>query len=207
MPAYETDSEQIELFKKWWGDYGKWIIIAVVVGLLAGLGWRYWQQQQVEQRQQASLLYQQLIVAERNNTPDAALQMAMEITKRYANMEYAGLANLIAAKIAVAQNNNGLAEQKLQWVIEHSRNASIKQIARLRQARILLSQNKMAQAQQLLTIVDDKTFQPAIDEIQGDIYTALGDTAKARQSYQAAQAGFSAVLGEDMLLSLKLANY
>lgn len=206
MPAYETDNEQMELVKKWWADYGKWIIIAVIIGLGAGFGWRYWQQQQVEQRQQASLLYQQLIVADSKNDHDTVLQMSTEITQRYSSLEYAAMANLVAAKNALAQNNVDLAAQKLQWVLDHSRTPSIKQIARLRKARVLLMQNKTAEAQKLLATVDDKIYQPVIDEIQGDIYTQLGDLPKARQSYQAAQLGLSAVLGEDVLLSMKLAQ-
>lgn len=206
MPAYETDNEQIEILKKWWADYGKWVVMAVIIGLAVGLGWRYWQRQQVVNHQQASLLFQQLVVADSQSKSDTVMQMAAEITKRYAQSEYAALANLMAAKNAVLQNNNDAAIQKLQWAMDHSDNKSIKQIARLREARVLLTQNKAQEAQKVLSIVNDKTFQPAIDEVQGDIYTALGDPVKAHQSYQAAQIGLSAVLGEDRLLSMKLAQ-
>lgn len=206
MPAYETDNEQIEMLKKWWKDYGKWVVMAVVLGLIVGFGWRYGQQSQAERRQQTSLLYQQLIVADSQNNRDTVMQISAEITKRYPRASYAALANLIAAKTALAQNNSEIAVQKLQWVVDHSKNASLKQMARLRAVRILLGQNKITEAQKQLLIVDDKTFQPAIDEIQGDIYRAEGETQKARQSYQAAQVKLSAVLGEDMLLSIKLAQ-
>lgn len=206
MPAYETDNEQLDQLKKWWVTNGTWVTIAVVIGLLAGFGWRYWQQQQSDRRQQASLLYQQLIGADSQNKRDEVIQIAAEMTKRYPQTEYASISNLFAAKTAVAQNNNDAAIPKLQWVIDHSKNPSLKQIARLREARVLLAINKAAEAQKLLATIDDKVYQPAIDEVQGDIYTALGDRAKARQSYQAAQVGLSAVLGEDPLLSMKLAQ-
>jgi predicted negative regulator of RcsB-dependent stress response len=206
MPAYETDSEQIELFKKWWGDYGKWIIIAVVIGLAIGLGWRYWQQQHLVQRQHASLLYQQLLTADNQNNAETVMQMSAELIQRYPRLEYAALAGLLAAKAAVTQDKPTVAIEKLQWVRAHSGNASLRQIARLREARLLLAQHQIPQAQKLLTTVDDPIYQPAIDEVQGDIQWALNDRAKARQLYQSAQAGFSAILGEDKLLLMQLAQ-
>lgn len=206
MPAYETDSEQIEIVKKWWGEHGKWLITAVIIALAVSFGWRYWQSQQIKASQQASLLYQQLVMADTQNNPDTVLQMAAEMTKRYPKTEYAALSNLIAAKTAVVQNKNDLAAQKLQWVVDHSANNSIKQIARLRQARVLLAQNQPTAAQKVIATVNDPVFQPAIDEVQGDIYTAEGNKDKARQSYQAAQTGFATIIGEDRLLNLKLAQ-
>lgn len=206
MPTYETDNEQREMLKKWWSDYGKWLVVAVIIGLAAGLGWRYWQHQQVRVRQQASLLYQQLIVADSQKNRDTVTQMAAELTERYPNTEYAALGNLVAAKSAVNANNLVVAQQKLQWTLEHSKAEAVRQIARLRGSRILLAQNKPAEAQKLLSVVEDKSFQLAIDEVRGDIYLALGDPVKAHQSYQSAQTGLSAAGGEDVLLSLKLAQ-
>lgn len=206
MPAYETDSEQMETVKKWWGEYGKWLMAAVIIALAVSLIWRYVQHQQQATDQKSSLLYQQLTLANNQKNPDTVIQMSTEMTKRYPKTEYAVLGNLIAAKAALTQNKNDLAQQKLQWVVDHASNMSMKQIARLREARVLLAQNQAASAQKVLAIVDDKTFQPAIDEIQGDIYSAQGNPTKARQSYQAAQTGYSSVVGEDRLLTLKLAQ-
>jgi predicted negative regulator of RcsB-dependent stress response len=206
MPAYETDSEQVEIVRKWWGEYGKWLVAAVVIALAVSLSWRFWQNQQVKTSQQASLLYQQLVMADNQNNADTVMQMAAEMTKRYPKTEYAAMANLIAGKAAVTQNKNDLAAQKLQWVVDHAANVSIKQIARLRQARALLAQNQPAAAQKVIATVNDPVFQPAIDEVQGDIYMAEGDKAKAHQSYLAAQTGYSSVIGEDRLLTLKLAQ-
>ncbi len=137
----------MEMLKKWWRDYGKWLIVAVIIGLAAGSGWRYWQQQQVRVRQQASLLYQQLMVADSQKNRDTVTQMAAELTERYPNTEYAALGNLVAAKSAVNANNLAGAQQKLQWTLEHSKAEAVRQIARLRASRVLLAQNKPGEAQ------------------------------------------------------------
>jgi predicted negative regulator of RcsB-dependent stress response len=206
MPAYETDQEQIEMIKKWFRENGKWLVIALVIGLAVGFGWRIWQKQNQQHNEQSSSLYEQLLTANEQNNPQVIAQLSEEIVKRYPKTEYASMANLIAGKAAVYQNNNALAEEKLQWVIDHAVSMSLRQIARLRKARVQLSQAHFDDAQKTLAVVNDKIYQPAIDEIQGDIYAAKGDSIKARQYYQSAQSGFAALFGEDMLLSMKLAQ-
>lgn len=206
MPASLTDNEQIELFKKWWRDYGKFVAIAVLIGLAAGLGWRYWHQQQDKMHAQASMLYQQLLTSANQQQNDSVQQMSAEITKRYPNTEYASLANLLSAKSLVNQSQLDAALGKLQWVMDHSKLTSFQQIARIRAARLMLSQKKYDQSLSLLATVNDKAFQPLIDELTGDVYWAQGMNDKAQQAYQKAQQGFSTISGEDLLLSLKLSQ-
>lgn len=203
---YETDQEQIETLKQLWRDYGKWIILTIIIGLALGFGWRYWQQQQWAHRQQASLMYQQLLAADSEKKSDVVMQMAGEMVKRYPQTEYAQLANLMAAKAAVSTNNFDAAAQKLTQVMNHSKNKSVQQIARLRLARVLLMQGNAQEALKTLAVVTDKIYQPLADEITGDIYMALHDGAKARAAYQAAQLGLSSVGGEDRLIAMKLAQ-
>ncbi len=206
MPAYETDQEQMEVIKKWFRENGKWLLVAILIGLGIGFGWHTWQEQKLQRNEQASSLYEQLLSANEQNNPQTIQQMSEEIVKRYPKTEYAAMANLIAAKASVYQNNFSAALTNLQWVLNHSSSAALRQIARLRIARLQLSQNKPDEAQKTIDVVNDPTFQPAIDEVQGDIYSAKNDSVKARQSYQSAQSGFSALLGEDVLLSIKLAQ-
>lgn len=206
MPAYETDQEQMETIKKWFKENGKWLLTAILIGLGVGFGWHTWQQQKLQRNEQASSLYEQLLTANEQNNPQAIQQMAAEMVKRYPKTEYASMASLIASKAFIYQNNPSEALSQLQWVLDHSASAGLQQIARLRKARIQISQNQPDEAQKTIAVVNDATFQPAIDEVQGDIYTAKKDPVKARQSYQSAQSGFSALLGEDVLLSIKLAQ-
>ena len=80
------------------------------------------------------LTYQQLSIADSQNQSDTVLQINDEITKRYPKTEYAALANLIAAKNAVLNNNQTLAVEKLHWTKTHSQNTSIQQIAPIRES-------------------------------------------------------------------------
>ena len=38
MADYMTDKEQIQQIKEWWGDQGKWLALAIAIGLALGFG-------------------------------------------------------------------------------------------------------------------------------------------------------------------------
>lgn len=201
-----SDKEQIEVFKKWWRDYGRSITCAVVVGLLIGLGWRYWHQHQAHYAQQASTIYYQLQVANQQNQTAQVQSLTSQLMQQYARTPYASLAALFAAKQAVSQNHYADALQQLQWVMQHSRLSSIKQIARLRAARVLLAQQQSQAALQLLQHVDDVAYQPLIDHVKGDIYAAMGNGAAAQQAYQTAQNEAHAAGIVDPVLQMKVSQ-
>lgn len=206
MRDYATDQEQIAMIKQWWHDYGKYLLIAVVIGIGLGLLWRGLHQHQLNTAAQASQLYQQLLIADVKLDRNLATDIANDLTTKHADSPYAVMANLLLAKESVQDNKLDTALQQLQWVIDHGKNPSFKQIARIRSARILLSQHQAAAALQILAITDDPTFAPAVNLVKGDIYLAQGDKLKAKQAYVAAQQGFSANGMEDNVLKLKLAQ-
>jgi len=202
-----TDSEQIAMIKKWWKDYGRAIAVAVAIGLIVGFGWRYWSQHKVERAQQASVLYQQLSVADFQKQPKVAMVFANKLKQEYSHSPYASYAAFWAAKKAVNNKNLPLALKNCRWVVTNGRVKSLKQIARIRAARILLAQKKLKAAMTMLDRVNDKTFMPLINNVKGDIYTAMGEHKAARKAFESAKAGMSASIGVvDPLLDMKLAQ-
>lgn len=187
MNAYASDHEQWELIKAWWKANGKMIVAVVVVTVLATYCFRYWQQYREHRLEQASLLYEQLLTMQtQGGQPASSAGIATDLQNNYPKTPYASLAALFDAKNAVASNNLPLAEQKLRWVIDHSSSSALRQIARIRAARVLLANGQAQQALKLLAVVDDAGFIPAVNYVMGDIYMAQGDKTKARHAYQAA---------------------
>lgn len=208
MAEYDmTNREQAEMLKKWWKDYGRAIAIAIVIGLIVGFGWRYWHKHQQKQAEQASLLYQSMSALDYQKKPKLARKFAQQLMQDYRRSPYAAFAALWSAKEAVQKNNLAAALANCQWVLKNSKVASFKQIARLRAARILLAQKKSNEALAMLSTVNDKTFEPLIENVKGDIYTAMGNNKAARKAYQAAKVGMSSAIGTtDPLLDMKLAQ-
>ena len=153
-----TNKEQIELLKKWWHDYGKSILIAIIIGLGGGYGWRYYKQYEATQQVQASALYQQVLQADYSNNNKDSVAKSKQIVKQYPSTAYATAARFILAKEAVVQHNYPLALTHLDWIIQHNKSTSLRAIARLRAARVLVQQNKLVAAKAMLQKIKDKAF-------------------------------------------------
>lgn len=203
MNTYASDHEQWELIKVWWKANGKMVIAVALVAMLATYGFRYWQQRQEQRGEEASLLYQQLLVNQVKGSATTFTAYAQNLESNYPKSPYASLAAMLEAKIAVAANQLPLAEQKLVWAMEHADSKALAQIARLRAARVLLAENKADAALKLLEDVTDDGFLPAINQIKGDIYLAKGNKVKAKNYYTLALKSIPSQLGMYELINTK----
>lgn len=187
--AHIDDQEQWEAIKKWWKENGTITIIIIILAASGSFGFRYWQEAQARKAEEASALYDQLQVAQATPLASQALtQIAKELETNYTSTPYASLAALLEAKNAADKKDLPLALQKLQWVIEHAQKDDVRQIARIRAARVLLAQQQPAAALALLEKVDEKAFMPEINQVKGDIYLSQGNKTQARAAYTAALA-------------------
>jgi predicted negative regulator of RcsB-dependent stress response len=184
VEGYISDKEQIQIIKDWWKKYGNIILIAFILVFGASFGWRYWHYYKNKQGEQASILYEQMLSTD-NQAADFKL-FAEHLIKDYSHTPYASLASLMLAKQDVANSNLSGAVTDLQWVVKHGNSKSFRQIARIREARVLLANKQIQAALQLLQKVDDKAFMPAIEETKGDIFLAQDDKTKALDAYKQA---------------------
>lgn len=206
MSEHLSDKEQVELIKRWWNDYGRSIAIAVVIGLGVGFGWRYWRSYQLESAEHASALYQSMITADADGDYTVAQQSAKNLLKKFPKTSYATFAALFTAKEAVVAGNYLLAQQNLTWAVDYAKDKRFRQIARIRSARVLLSQKKYDQALKTLKKIDDKTFLPAIAKVKGDVFSSMGRHLEAKREYDVARRGLKNLNINDPILAMKLAN-
>ncbi len=203
MNAY-TEVEQLELLKKWWHEYGAAILIGVMLALILGFGWRSWQQRHEHKLAHVSIRYEQLLTNVVNGNTAAVEHGANRLIERYPHTAYTQLAALQSARQDVYQNKLVDADVKLEWVIKHGDNAALREVARLRAARVLLAENQAQKALDILADTDDKTYAPVSLEIKGDIYTAMGQMDAARSAYQQALKALPEFAVMRPLLQMKL---
>lgn len=206
MTAYQTEAEQIQLIKQWWKEYGKATLFALVAVLIVSYGWRWYQIRHEHLLQKASAVYERLLTAAANNDMQGMQMAADRLSHHYTNTPYAQLAALMLARQAVYQGQFGIAEAKLKWIMRHGGNRSLRQVARIRLARVLLTENKTHDAEQLLKTVDDNGYLALIEETRGDIYQAVGKTDDARIAYRKALEAFPEMEVMQPLLQMKLDN-
>lgn len=202
MDHYVSEDEQVEAIKKWWEANGGAIIVGVVIGLLVIFGWQYWASYRANQAEQAALRYAALSQAVEDNDANQARQEGRVLMEDFSDSAYATLAALQLAKLAAQKRDNATAIERLEWALEHTRQEGIKDIVRLRLARVLLAEKRYDAAEELLNQVTGTSFTAELENLKGDLYVARNQLAKARAAYQAAL-GAS---GGNPMLQMKLEN-
>ncbi|MDP4121378.1 MAG: tetratricopeptide repeat protein [Bacillota bacterium] len=166
MSLYLTDDEQLNLIKCWFKKYGKLLIVSVTVLSVTLLGLYFWQEYKDKQTENTSILYEQLLASIKSKQP-------IDYDKKMPNNAYGHLSALLQAKAAIQQGNFDAAMNNLTWVIQHTQDVGLKQISRIRLARVLLAQNKPELALKQINIIYDATFNPLINKVRARILIAL----------------------------------
>lgn len=186
MSEYMNDYDRIEFLKQWWDKHGTAMIVGVVLGLIIVFGWQGWQRHQAKQHLAAAQAYQQLLMISVHEHPNEFAKQAETVISLYPNSSYASLSSLLLAHIYVDKEDYAAAYNSNMWVVNHTHDFRLKEIARIRAARLLLARAKPDDALNLLNTVDDPNFAVLADEVKGDIYVVKKDFPSARKAYQQA---------------------
>lgn len=201
VSVYDSDEEQVEALKKWWNENGRSIVVGIVLGLGAVFGWQSWTQHQDQVASQASLRYEKMAVAIQSGNIESTVKQGEKIVAEWPESSYAALASLDMAKIKLGQGDSDAAKQHYEWVMANAKDPSLKQLSRLRMARILLSTNNLDGAEALVAKADK-------DNYAGEFAALRGDIAKARKDFAAARTAYTAALnskaGNSRLIQMKL---
>ena len=184
MDAYTSEAQQIEAIKKWWRENGLSIVLGVTLGLSGIFGWRYWQDVKVEQAESASVLYSDMIASLSNDNGAESRELADRILTEYENTAYGVFALLALARLAVADDDLDAAETHLRRALKQSNDDSFSHVIRMRLVRVLISQEKLEQASNLISRQEKSGFASGYDELMGDISVLQGEFETARNSYQ-----------------------
>ncbi len=202
MAAHPGEDEQLDALKKWWNENGTVTIIGFVVGIAVLFGGRAWfdHKQTTSEAASAELA---LLLNELDVGDSASItEKADDILSEYSSNSQAEFVSLIKAKALVGSGELEEAKSILQSIIDKPAIEGIDELARLRLARILVSESNHDQALGLMS-GSSPAFEPHYQELRGDIYLAQGDVGKARQAYQSALAAPS-VLASDQHVRMKL---
>jgi predicted negative regulator of RcsB-dependent stress response len=180
---YTTEEQQAEAIKKWWRENGKSVVTGLIVGLAGVLGWQQWTEYRERRAELASAEYQQLLQELNQENLVAVQKRGAQVVKEFARSPYAVLASLAQAKAYLEKGDAAAAIESLRWVVEHSAQDAWVHIARLRWARILLSEGRYDEARGLIEGVKPDSYVAAYEELKGDISLAVGEIAEARSAY------------------------
>lgn len=189
--TYMSDKEQAEMVKNFWNDYGRYLAVAIVIGLLLGVGWRWWNDYQVKRKQQASALYGQVLTESLHPSGASGAHnidaLVLQLQSKYKSSPYTSFAKLYQAAQSISGGNLKQAETDFRWVIANAGNKALKQLARLRLARVLIGDNQAKEALQTLSTVDDTGFNVMVKLEKSNAYLALQQNKQASNELASAK--------------------
>jgi predicted negative regulator of RcsB-dependent stress response len=136
--------------------------------------------------------------------PAIATKNLEQLQSEYAKSPYAALASLDTAKQQAEKGEYEPAIAALRWVIAHSQDPDLKNIASVRLARVLASTGQYDEALSLASQTYAASYESVLEEIKGDIYSAQNKVEDARKAYE--RAILAAKNGSNELIKIKLDN-
>ncbi|GKS69757.1 putative negative regulator of RcsB-dependent stress response [Nitrosomonas sp. PY1] len=187
MAAYSLEEqEKIDGLRAWWNKFGTVLVILLTVALFAMGGmkaWEYYQQKQAYQAADLYVLLQQIQASDDATKINDAAQLVMA---GYPSSGYASRAAFITAQADEKNGNAKRALESLQWVVDHAKESSLRDLARLRIAGILLDEEKYDEALRAISVPHGDNFSGLYLDRKGDILVANHKFSEARLSYQEA---------------------
>jgi predicted negative regulator of RcsB-dependent stress response len=182
------EQEQLEQLKAWWNSWGNLVIYGVSALLIATAGYQYWTHHTVQQSAEAAGHFDAMNHALEAGNMKAAKEQGAVLIDQFGATPYASRAAMLLASLNVQNKDTKSAKAQLEWVIEHSKEAALKDASRLRLAGVLLDEKQYDAAFKQLNAAHSDAFGPRFDDLKGDVYLAQGKAPEARAAYSAAYA-------------------
>ena len=181
-----TEDQEAERAKQWIRENGLFIVAGVVLGLGGLFGWQQWEDYQTRQSEAASNVWAQMsdaIAGERYNEVDETLAL---LESDYAGTPYLDQGRLAMAALHMSRSDTDAALAELEKVAAQGSDPLLREVADLRRAQIMISQEQHQEALDLLGAAGDDGLASLHLELQGDAQFGLGDFAAAQESYRQA---------------------
>jgi predicted negative regulator of RcsB-dependent stress response len=194
VSVHLTEEEQLEVLKRWWREYGKMIITAVLAAVAVYFAWTTWQDRNNTKKESASAQYDSLIKllnvgpdrklsdADKNN----AATIATELKEKNGKSLYAQSAAFYLAKDAVESGNLDKAVAELEWILSSKPDVATAQLTHVRLARVYIAKGAYKEAQAQLAEEPSKAFASEYAEVLGDLLKAQGNKDAAATAYKKA---------------------
>ncbi len=211
MDSYRTEEEQVVAIKRWWSENGNSLLIGIGLALTVVFGWKMYQQNVEDNKNAASVLYQQLLEVAiapvaTDETDSSIVFIANKLKSEFKDTEYAGYSALFLAKNAVEKGDLDAAELELRWVIDNNPTSSLSPLVKGRLARILDRQGEKDDALALLDVKNAGIYTALYLEIKGDIFNRAGEIEQAKEAYIDAYKAMKETGVQRPMLPLKMAD-
>ncbi|BDH44938.1 membrane protein [Salmonella enterica subsp. enterica serovar Choleraesuis] len=203
MEIYENENEQRDAIKNFFAENGKALVVGVVLGIGALVGWRYWSNGQVNSARESSLAYDNTVAALQSGKAQD-LTAAEKFVAENSN-SYGALASLSLAQKFVNQNELAKASAQLQQGLANAKDENLKALINLRLARLQVQQKQADAALKTLESVKGEGWNAIVADLRGEALLSKGDKQGARDAWTKGAASDSSPALREMM-QMKINN-
>jgi predicted negative regulator of RcsB-dependent stress response len=205
VSEYLNDDEQLQALRRWWHDNGTALIVGLLLAIGGVVGWRWYTDHMTAGEEAASAAYQRYLELRSAATATAADKEAAlaVIDAQFPASAYHVFTLFYRAKDAVDAGDYAQAAQWLGAALADARDESLRDLARLRLARVRVQLGETDTALALLREVKGTGFRGYVAELQGDILLGQGNKREALEAYRRAAAA-AAEEAPDPVLKMKI---
>lgn len=214
MDYLKTDEEHGEALKRWLGQNGLGLLVAIAVGVGSVLGYQQWQQHQVNQKTDAAGRYQELIelaaidfsIEETDADFKRLLTVADGLRQAHPDSNYAAVGASIVAAQAVERGDFDLAVNQLTFAASQLQLPELQVMISLRLAKLELELGQGNAALRRVRGLSAGFFSGSRNELEGDILVAMDRLIEAREAYSRARTSLTEAGLNTAVIDLKLSS-
>ncbi|WP_413737510.1 YfgM family protein [Sodalis sp. RH21] len=185
MEVYSSENEQREVLVRFFADNGKALVIGVVIGIAALVGWRYWHNHQNDAMMASSASWQQVNTA---LTSDAN-QQGVDAAQKFAdvnNNNYGALTSMDLARFYVDKGDFAAAEKQLEKALTQTKEDNLRSLINIRLARVQIQAKNVDGALKTLGNITHEGWSALVEDARGDAQVIKGNNQAAREAYDKA---------------------
>ena len=203
LEIHVAEDDDTQKLRAWWKKNGMGMVAGVAIGVAGVGGFKGWQVYTEYRALSASDVFQEMLTYDESGAVEQAQDRAQMLAKDYRSTPYVDMAYLMIAKLAIKNNELSNAMEALTHVMTKSNDPAMRQLARLRLARVTLLAGDLVRAQELVTTDDVGGFESEYPEVLGDILVAQHKYSDAAEAYDRALQALAPASSSRALLTSK----
>lgn len=206
MAAHLEEQQELDDFKYFWKNWGRWLFALLIAAALGYLGYIIYKDHKISQNREAAEVLAQMVDKAQSKADSKQINAdLLKLQQDYPDTVPAAQATMMVAATEFDAGRYDTAAGHLNWVLSNQKAPLIQALAAQRLAVVLLQQKKYAEALAALDTKVDADFAPILLETKGDVYAAQNKVKEAVQSYgQALSQLPKEAVGEREVLQMKI---
>ena len=205
MAAHLEEQQELDDFKYFWKNWGRWLFALLIAAALGYLGYIIYKDHKISQNREAAEVLAQMVDKAQSKADSKQINAdLLKLQQDYPDTVPAAQATMMVAATEFDAGRYDTAAGHLNWVLSNQKAPLIQALTAQRLAVVLLQQKKYDAAIAALNTKVEADFEPLLLEAKGDVYAAQNKTKEATQSYQQALEKLPKDAIERELLQMKL---